>query len=303
VQYCARITHKCLVTPRIPQTSPKHTRRFTTHHLTSHNWFLWILVHGRAPGTKNPFAGCCQEDRATNRPPGVSQPICGLARPPSKPARPTVRAASQAFPRHARLSSNTSSANRAIETNCPLDATPPRALSLLKYDPPNSPWRWAPVELDSQITPLTEAPREKRLRYALDNRTRDWSLVFFCDETSFYARKHRVRRTVQEEFVPAPTLKRPPNINAWVGIATRSKGKLFLFKEGLDGAPHKRIITDNMMPSLRALNGRRRNRLCGTSGQRSQAQRQSVCGCQGSCSHHSPAPATPEPRWRMSGRS
>jgi len=110
---------------------------------------------------------------------------------------------------------------------------------------------------------LTAAQKEKRLRYTLDNRTGGWSLVFFCDETSFYGctRKHRVRRTAQEEFVPMPTVKHHPKINAWADISSRGNGKLILFKENLDVALHKRIITDYMVPSLRALNGGRCNRL------------------------------------------
>jgi len=82
---------------------------------------------------------------------------------------------------------------------------------------------------------LKEAQKERRLRYALDNRTRDWNLAFICDQTSFYAcaRKHR---TVHEEFVPVPTVKHPPEINAWASISARGKGKLFVFKENLDAA-------------------------------------------------------------------
>jgi len=102
-----------------------------------------------------------------------------------------------------------------------------------------------------------------RLHYARDNMKRDWNHVFFCDETSFYAcaRKHGVRRTAQEEFVPVTTVKHPPKINTWAGISARGKGKLFLFKENLDAALRKRVITDYMVPSLYAPNGGRRNHL------------------------------------------
>jgi len=58
-----------------------------------------------------------------------------------------------------------------------------------------------------------------------------------------------------------PTIKHPPKINAWAGIPARGKGKLFLFKENFDAALYKRVITDYMVPSLRALNGKHRSRL------------------------------------------
>jgi len=104
---------------------------------------------------------------------------------------------------------------------------------------------------------LTEDHKQKRLEFAIQNKTRNWEVVTFCDETTFQVGHEILRVRVKKgERVVLPTVKHPPKLHAWAGVSFRGKTKIFVFTENLTALLYERIIKDYLVPSLK-LNNRR----------------------------------------------
>lgn len=101
---------------------------------------------------------------------------------------------------------------------------------------------------------LTQAHKEKRLRFAQDNAERDWKAVLFSDEASCWLGRRRKRvRVGPGEHPTCPTLKYPQKLHMWACISYHGVGKIYTFRENLTGDLYRTILRKAMLPSARTL--------------------------------------------------
>ena len=103
---------------------------------------------------------------------------------------------------------------------------------------------------------LSKQQRKDRVKFARDNKYRDWSKVMFVDEKAFHLlplpnRKNDVVwEDTSEEVPPQPSTHTTAKINVFAGISMNGKTDLHIFEENLTGQLYKSILEDFLyMPS------------------------------------------------------
>lgn len=106
---------------------------------------------------------------------------------------------------------------------------------------------------------LTKEQKKARVKFAIDNKDRDWSKVLFVDEKAFHImsipnRKNDVVWTDTIEEVPiAPTTHMTSKINVFGAISKNGKSKLHIFENNLTGEYYKTILGATLLPSAQEL--------------------------------------------------
>lgn len=106
---------------------------------------------------------------------------------------------------------------------------------------------------------LTQAHREERMGYALENINRDWSNVIFSDEKTFQTDRHqrtnlyRPRNTRYDEQYIQPT-RRSGRISCglWGWISRGGPAEMTMISGRLDCAGYVDILEEVLVPSLKA---------------------------------------------------
>lgn len=116
---------------------------------------------------------------------------------------------------------------------------------------------WSDIEVYHQIAArkprLTEAQKEERMGYALQNLSRDWSNVIFSDEKTFqsdgYQRKHvyRPKNTRYDERYVQP-IRRSGRLSAgiWAWICLHGPGELSMIPGRLNSVGYVDLLEQNL---------------------------------------------------------
>ncbi|KAJ6650176.1 Transposable element Tcb1 transposase [Pseudolycoriella hygida] len=113
---------------------------------------------------------------------------------------------------------------------------------------------------------LTEAQREERLGYALQNLTRDWSTVIFSDEKTFQSdglQRKRVYRPKNTRFDKEYVLpvQRSGRICAgvWGWIGLHGPGELSMISGRLNSVGYVELLQENLTPTINICYGGLKN--------------------------------------------
>lgn len=104
---------------------------------------------------------------------------------------------------------------------------------------------------------LTQAQRDERLGYALQNLTRDWSNVIFSDEKTFQSDNHqrlhlyRPRNSRFDERFIQPT-QRSGRISAgmWGWISVDGPGEMSMISGRLNSVGYMELLEDNLLRTV-----------------------------------------------------
>jgi transposase len=99
---------------------------------------------------------------------------------------------------------------------------------------------------------ISKLHQTQRLRFARQNKNRDWSKVLFTDETTIKLGprdrkiwKRRGKKVYSRKF------KHYPKIHVWGCFSMNGFGKIVLFKENLTGKKLTEIYKEGLLPSIK----------------------------------------------------
>lgn len=98
---------------------------------------------------------------------------------------------------------------------------------------------------------LTTLYKQKRLKFARENRRRDWRDTLFHDERKFILGppKKKVWRRRGEVYIEG-SVKHPVSINVWACFGKGGYGRISIYRENLTKQRLKDILKEHLMPSL-----------------------------------------------------
>lgn len=106
---------------------------------------------------------------------------------------------------------------------------------------------------------LTQAHREERLGYALENINRDWSNVIFSDEKTFqtdrHQRTHLYRPTntrFEERYIQPNRRSGRISCGVWGWIGRGGPGEMTMISGRLNSVGYVEILEEVLVPSLEA---------------------------------------------------
>lgn len=113
---------------------------------------------------------------------------------------------------------------------------------------------------------MTQAHRDERLGYALQNLSRDWSNVIFSDEKTFQTDNHQRAHLYRpancrfEDRYIQPT-RRSGRISGgvWGWISQAGPGEMSMITGRLDSIEYVSILEENLVPTVQLLYGDLRN--------------------------------------------
>lgn len=100
---------------------------------------------------------------------------------------------------------------------------------------------------------IREANKTKRLEWALQYRTDDFTNVIFSDEASVQIETHRLRcyRKKGERPKPKPRPKHPVKVHVWAGISMQGATAIYIFTGIMDAHFYTQILEDHLVPFIR----------------------------------------------------
>lgn len=108
---------------------------------------------------------------------------------------------------------------------------------------------------------LNATHKARRLRFAAKFRRQNWRQVLFSDEKTFELFAHPHNQyiwTKSAAEVPAnPTVKHPPKLHVWAGMAYHGKTELYFFTGCMDAAFYKGILEERLLPDAQRMFGAR----------------------------------------------
>ena len=103
---------------------------------------------------------------------------------------------------------------------------------------------------------LTDKARENRLKWANENKDRNWNNVIFTDETTFELFRPPVKVwRAKGEKVVMPKVKHPLKVHAWGCFSNKGFGEIFLFSTNLNADLLCKIYKDTLLPSAQKMFG------------------------------------------------
>jgi transposase len=106
---------------------------------------------------------------------------------------------------------------------------------------------------------LTPTHKEARLKFAKDNRKKDWSRVVFSDEHRF--KQYKGGNPVHDQVWASSVSEVPPkemerwglSVDVWAGISSRGKMGLYIYKGSLNAEGYQDILKGTLLPRAKTV--------------------------------------------------
>lgn len=105
-----------------------------------------------------------------------------------------------------------------------------------------------------KIIHIPEKTKKRRLEFAIKNKSREWSTVLFCDETSIELQpcinsKNNIQyATSRDQVIPCQTFKHPLKVHVAAGISWYGKTDVFIFTENMNADLYIQILKNTIIP-------------------------------------------------------
>jgi hypothetical protein len=108
---------------------------------------------------------------------------------------------------------------------------------------------------------LTDAHKQRRLRFVHKFRLQNWRRVLFSDEKTFelfaHPRNQYIWTATAAEVPAQPTVKHPPKLHVWGGISYFGKTELYIFTGNMNAVFYKSILKTRLRTDAARIFGRR----------------------------------------------
>ena len=109
-----------------------------------------------------------------------------------------------------------------------------------------------------RVQRISDAGKRKRVVFAEENLTRDWTKVLMTDEVDIdielpsNPKNDIVWASSPDEVPPVEKQRWCPKVKAWAGVCAHGKTKLFFYEGTLDGVAYRRLLA-RALPDIRRL--------------------------------------------------
>lgn len=104
---------------------------------------------------------------------------------------------------------------------------------------------------------MTQAQRDERIGYALQNLTRDWSNVIFSDEKTFQTDNHQklhvyrpTNTRFDERYVQATQRSGRISAGVWGWISRDGPGEMSMISGRLNSVGYIELLEENLVPTV-----------------------------------------------------